>query len=598
MISPLDSMVRVSAVLGVALLAMPLLRGRSAVARRLVLSVAFAAVLVVPFLPAWHVDAPAYRALVGRLVAEPLPAATAATEVQAAPATAAVGAWATTSLALVWALGALAVGAHFAVGLLLARRLVQRSSAPGRGWEDALALAEQKTGIRAAVAVSSEVEAPAVTGIFMATVLVPRASESWSSARKLSVLLHELAHVAAHDLGVQTLAAVACTMHWFNPLAWIAARRLRLERELAADESVLRAGVRASSYAADLLAIAGGAPVGTIAMGNEPLPARIAAIVAERRPPALGARTTAGIILGGAAIAAGVACTTAVSPEPVAAAHSPAIDGELQAAAERELTQTVSQWKALGGTILVLSPKGDVLADVGGHSDDPTVAGSTMKAILLAAAIDEGVVAESDVFDCSVPRRDGIHDSMPSGRIALPEILAVSSNIGAAQVFDRLGGARYDRALRRFHFDAPPELATAPACDPRGALTAIGATMTATPRQVALAYAALADGGAGLVKADSAARVTKLLEGATTEHGTGWQAQVPGVRVAGKTGTSDFTATDGTKKTYASFVGYLPAERPRYVVFVGIDSPVGQAPWGGNVAAPVFSRIAARAMAR
>lgn len=68
--------------------------------------------------------------------------------------------------------------------------------------------------------------------------------------------------------------------------------------------------------------------------------------------------------------------------------------------------------------------------------------------------------------------------------------------------------------------------------------------------------------------------------------------------MAGKTGTSDWTAANGSKMTYASFVGYVPADKPRYVIFVGIESPAGEDAWGGDVAAPVFSRIAARALAR
>lgn len=129
--------------------------------------------------------------------------------------------------------------------------------------------------------------------------------------------------------------------------------------------------------------------------------------------------------------------------------------------------------------------------------------------------------------------------------------------------------------------------------------SSIGGTMSATPRQVALAYAALADGGDGIVKPSTAARVSTLLEGVVaSEHGTGKKARVAGARVAGKTGTSDWTAPDGTTMTYASFVGYVPADRPRYVIFVGVESPSGEKAWGGEVAAPVFSRVAAHALTR
>lgn len=223
-----------------------------------------------------------------------------------------------------------------------------------------------------------------------------------------------------------------------------------------------------------------------------------------------------------------------------------------------------------------------------------------MKAVLLAAAIDEGVVNESDVFDCSKNVRGGkvLSDVTSLGNASVPELLARSSNTGFAQIFDRLGGARYDRALRRFHFATPPELASVQPGDWAGGTIAIGAKMTTTPRQVALAYAALANGGDGIVKPSTATRVSSLLKGVVaSEHGTGKKAQVAGARVAGKTGSSEWTAEDGTRATYASFVGYVPADRPRYVIFVGVESPSKEEAWGGNVAAPAFARLAAHALA-
>ena len=274
---------------------------------------------------------------------------------------------------------------------------------------------------------------------------------------------------------------------------------------------------------------------------------------------------------------------------------------ELQVTAERELGRAVMEAKASGGTILVMSPNGEVLAEAGGHADHEYAPGSTMKPILLAAAIDERVVTESDVFDCSHGERRGrvLSDAVPLGRVALPELVSRSSNIGFAQIFDRLGGARTSGALERFHFRVPPTLSSAPAGDWDGAMTAIGITMSATPRQVTRAYAVLANGGDGIVKTETASRVGALLEGVVaSEHGSGKKAAVAGVRVAGKTGTSAWTAPDGTRRTYASFVGYLPADRPRYVIFVGVESPKGDAAWGGEVAAPVFARVAARALSQ
>lgn len=607
----LDWFIRASVVLALSLLAIPPLRNRSAVARRLVLTVGFAIVLAIPILPSWHVGG-LHHDLVARIVAEPsveepggvaAGALVAASQLPLAATTRPVE-W----LTLVWWIGVLVVGARFVLGLVLARGLVRHAAPAPSAWEPAIEAAERASGLRAVVRVSSEIEAPAVTGIVSPVAIVPTCSASWTDERKTSVLLHELAHVAARDLVVQVLATMVCALHWFNPLVWLAARRLRLERELAADEAVLRSGVRPSSYAADLLAIAGAAPAGTIAIGDKPLAKRITAIVAEKRPPILEGKRVSALVITSATIAAAAACTAPSEsaspkgvPQPADVPAAPARDGELQAIAETELDRTVHEWNAASGTILVMSPKGEVLADAGGHADDVYITGSTVKPLLLAAAIDEGVVNESDVFDCSRGERGGkiLHDASSLGRVAVPEMLARSSNVGFAQILDRLGGDRFDRILQRFHFASSPALASAPPGDWDAGLIAIGATMSATPRQVIRAYATLAGGGEGIVKPTTVDRVSALLEGVVSSpHGTGKKARVAGTHVAGKTGSVEWTTSDGTRKTYASFVGYVPAEHPRYVIFVGVESPKGESAWGGEVAAPVFSRIAAHALSR
>src|SRR5262249_11294025 len=153
----------------------------------------------------------------------------------------------------------------------------------------------------------------------------------------------------------------------FNPLAWLAASRLRLERELAADEAVLRAGMRPSSYAEDLLAIAGSPPAGAlvIAIGDKPLPRRIAAIVSARRPRTLGAMGASALVFSTAAIALVVACASSAEQSSAPSAVVSRTDSQLQSFVENELTRTVAEWKATGGTILVMTPKGEVLAEAG-----------------------------------------------------------------------------------------------------------------------------------------------------------------------------------------------------------------------------------------
>lgn len=96
---------------------------------------------------------------------------------------------------------------------------------------------------------------PMTWGSFVPRVLLPAGAGGWSDARLRSVLLHELAHVRRRDVLTQSLAATACVLYWFNPLAWVAARHMREERERAADDLVLQSGVSAPAYAEQLVAL-------------------------------------------------------------------------------------------------------------------------------------------------------------------------------------------------------------------------------------------------------------------------------------------------------------------------------------------------------
>jgi cell division protein FtsI (penicillin-binding protein 3) len=386
----------------------------------------------------------------------------------------------------------------------------------------------------------------------------------------------------------------------------------------------------------------------TLAM-SEPsrLAARIRAIVAVGRARApLGRGVTAALVAGAAGASLAVACvlpsegsseSPAVgvgrTPAVVARQRASTIDPSIQAIADEELEQAVRQWSARAGVVLVLDPKtGAILANAGradGVPADvatrtPYFPGSTMKIVTLAAALDDGVASPAETIDCehgSWTYHGGvIVDPHAQGVLSLPEIVAISSNIGIGKLYDRIKGDRLLGELLAFHFgEAPPVEGAAPGRVPdriddtkaAGVVLAVGEGVMATPLQVAAAYAVLANGGAyvaptlvprpgavpreQIIKPETARAIVGMLDLAVNgDMGTGIRARVPGVRVAGKTGTAE--EADGG--TYASFVGIVPEEAPRWIILVGVEQPRGDEPSGGGVAAPVFSRVAQRALGR
>ncbi|WP_457653891.1 M56 family metallopeptidase [Rhodocaloribacter sp.] len=196
--------------------------------------------------------------------------------------------WAVWAL-VVWALGAMLVPARLLAGSVCLRR-VARHAEPGAdaGWR---ALVDEIAGrLRVARPVrlmrSRHTTMPMTWGIVRPVILLPAGAEDWSEERRRCVLLHEMAHIKRWDCLTQSLAQIACAVQWFNPLVWAAARRLRVEREKACDDLVLRFGARPSHYAMHLLEAARAfraprlLPVGAVSMARpSQLESRVRAIL-------------------------------------------------------------------------------------------------------------------------------------------------------------------------------------------------------------------------------------------------------------------------------------------------------------------------------
>ena len=325
------------------------------------------------------------------------------------------------------------------------------------------------------------------------------------------------------------------------------------------------------------------------------------------------------------------------------------IDHRIQAHAERVLRETVSRWRAKGGTAIVLDPRsGGVLAmavaptyDANSFTKtsparrrnravtDVYEPGSTFKVVTVAAALSEKLVTPTTPFvlESSIRVADRIiheHEPRATQRMTVAQILAQSSNIGTITLAQLLGRERVESWIDAFGFGRPTGIdypGESPGLLPgywSGSTIGnvpIGQGIGVTPIQMAAAYAAIANGGVlrrphlvqrvgsnprravpgrrVLSKTVSAQLMTMLRDVVSGEGGTGAEAAVPGYTVAGKTGTAAKPERGrySTSRYVASFVGVVPAKDPRLVVLVAIDEP-RLAIWGGVVAAPAFAEIA------
>jgi cell division protein FtsI/penicillin-binding protein 2 len=338
------------------------------------------------------------------------------------------------------------------------------------------------------------------------------------------------------------------------------------------------------------------------------------------------------------------------------------LDPNIQHIVTEEASKIAEKFHPAGVSVVVVDPQtGDILSLVSLPNFDPsqnlsTVSidaqwercatrlyepGSTLKALTLAAALDNGTITENSWFTCTGHFEIGrkvIHcaHSEVHGSQNAAGILKHSCNIGAALVGLKMGPEKMQEAETRFglldkldiglpgqkrgyySLDKTENIDSAA----KTARVAFGQSITTTPLHVAMAYAAIANGGTlkkprlltslrdssgavvqkwapqpgkTILKPQTCAELTSMLRGVVTE-GTGKIAAVPGYMVAGKTGTAQKYKPG---KYVGSFIGYLPASpqaTPRAVILVAVDEPQGEHYFGADVAGPAFQAIATRLM--
>jgi len=264
--------------------------------------------------------------------------------------------------------------------------------------------------------------------------------------------------------------------------------------------------------------------------------------------------------------------------------------------------------------------------------------GSTFKLITLAAAFDQGITRPGEVFDCEngavYVAGHRIRDHKPFGMLNVAGILAQSSDVGAIKIALRLGAPKFYEYIRAFGFGQPTGV-DLPG-ESKGLLRrlenwsavsigsiSMGQEVGVTPIQLISAVSAIANGGMlykphviaelrrgeqvlpaegvmapaeprRVIRPETAATLRRLMEGVLL-NGTGPLARLDGWTAAGKTGSAQkidpATGRYSRTQLIASFTGFAPISNPAVTILVSLDSPVGQHE-GGQVAAPVFKRIA------
>ena len=338
------------------------------------------------------------------------------------------------------------------------------------------------------------------------------------------------------------------------------------------------------------------------------------------------------------------------------------VDLQLQNIVESELDAACEQYKPkMAAAVMVRPQTGEILAmasrptfdcNDADHSNpeqqkdrpvcDMIEPGSTFKIVVTSAAVEEKVATPDTKIYCENGAYSYaghiLHDAHPMGMLTLHQVLAHSSNIGAAKLAIQLGKDRYYQYIRRYGFGQTtgislpgeiPGLVNPPYrwSDLDITRVPMGQSVAVTPLQMAIAMSAVANGGMlmkpmiiseiddadgrpvvtysptqvrRVISADTAKKIVSALKDVVSKEGTAKDAAVPGFTVGGKTGTAQKIDPRGGYMEghyVVSFVGFMPAEDPKFTLLVVIDDPEtkkGEA-FGGTVAAPIFAKIAKRA---
>lgn len=324
------------------------------------------------------------------------------------------------------------------------------------------------------------------------------------------------------------------------------------------------------------------------------------------------------------------------------------IDQRMQFVAYRELKAAVLKNGAVSGSLVLLDIKtGEVLAMANAPSynpnnpldregfrfrnrsmTDPVEPGSTMKPLLMLAALESGKFSEHTLIDTypGIYRVGGktVRDTHSYGTLDLAGIIMKSSNVGVSKVALQLEPAKIVDLFARLGFGTdtgsgfPGENSGFLKMKRKWsefeiAVMSFGYGITVTPLQLARAYAIVGSGGikypVSMLKLDKAAigervvdaktaqAVLSMMETVLSDKGTGKKARIKGYRVAGKTGTARKAENGSYGNDYVGFfAGLAPVSNPRVACVVLINEPKGDEYYGGDVAAPVFSAVVGSAL--